>query len=514
MDTIDSGRSEGTTRRNDGPYFLPDQPEKLAAWPRPAISDADGRCTIRGVGRGLRLALVISDPRFARLIVDVETDGREEPKVVAIAVEPARVIKGRVTYAGTSEPAPHARVEVETQTDRRSAWAGDYATDLHGRYRANPGSAPHYSVTVFTPENTSYLSVTKQLEWPKGALEATEDVALPRGVRVHGKVIEEGSGKPIAGARVSYISSLAGDQSQGAANGRAATGADGSFELGVMAASGYLTVLGPGECYVLQEVDQRMAIANQPGGRRLYSHAFQRLELKPGSPSQEVAIALRPSRAVACQVVAPDGRPVDDAVVMSRVILQPTWIAWLIWRETHGGAVHDGHFSVHGLARDTEVPVYFFDRKRNLGATAMLSGKMAELDPVRVRLEPCGTARARLVDSSGEPVAGSRDGNGSHVTELVLTPGPHIMSQEKGDPREPAADLAEVTRIDPVHYAQGLASDERGELRLPALIPGARYRIYDTTMGREAGPRLRKEFTARAGETLELGDILIERAPK
>ena len=47
---------------------------------------------------------------------------------------------------------------------------------------------------------------------------------------------------------------------------------------------------------------------------------------------------------------------------------------------------------------------------------------------------------------------------------------------------------------------------------LPALIPGSTYRIIDQTTARTPdGPQLRKEFTVKPGETLDLGDILIEK---
>ena len=309
---------------------------------------------------------------------------------------------------------------------------------------------------------------------------------------------------------MSYISGLDRDKRLGTANGRAETAADGSFQLGVMAAPGYLTILGPGEDFVLREIGQRMAIAKEPGGRRFYSHAFHKLDLKPGAASHDVVVALRPSTQVVCQVVAPDGRPVKDAAVFSRVILQPTWIAWLIWRAPYRGAVHDGRFAVHGLSPDTEIPVYFLEAKHNLGATAVLSGKGAAGGPIRVRLEPCGAARARLVDPGGKPIPRSREGYGSHMTEMVVTPGPHQLSQDRADQGRLAADQDSVARFDRVHYPKGLVSDDQGELLLPSLIPGATYRIYDSTMGQEAGPRLRKEFTVKPGEKRDLGDILIE----
>ena len=49
----------------------------------------------------------------------------------------------------------------------------------------------------------------------------------------------------------------------------------------------------------------------------------------------------------------------------------------------------------------------------------------------------------------------------------------------------------------------------------PVLIPGATYRIIDRTTTRDpGGPQLRKEFTVKPGETLDLGDIRIEKPPR
>ncbi len=55
-------------------------------------------------------------------------------------------------------------------------------------------------------------------------------------------------------------------------------------------------------------------------------------------------------------------------------------------------------------------------------------------------------------------------------------------------------------------------SDSQGRIVFPVLIPGATYRIIDATTLRDpSGPRLRKEFTVKPGEALDLGDIRIEK---
>ena len=46
----------------------------------------------------------------------------------------------------------------------------------------------------------------KQGEWPKGAIEQSADIALLRGVVVRGKITEEGTGRPVAGAVVRVTS--------------------------------------------------------------------------------------------------------------------------------------------------------------------------------------------------------------------------------------------------------------------------------------------------------------------
>ena len=57
----------------------------LPAWPQPAITDAEGRFVIHGVGRGLRVVLRIDDPRFATQQVVVDTGTTDPPKPLTMA---------------------------------------------------------------------------------------------------------------------------------------------------------------------------------------------------------------------------------------------------------------------------------------------------------------------------------------------------------------------------------------------------------------------------------------------
>ena len=75
---------------------------------------------------------------------------------------------------------------------------------------------------------------------------------------IRGKVTEEGSGKPVAGARISFATRRTADGQLGALNGRAASGSDGSFQIAVLPGPGHLVVLGPSDDYVLREIDEGM----------------------------------------------------------------------------------------------------------------------------------------------------------------------------------------------------------------------------------------------------------------
>ena len=137
----------------------------------------------------------------------------------------------------------------------------------------------------------------------------------------------------------------------------------------------------------------------------MYSHAYAALDLKPGMGSQEMNLVLRRGATVVGRVVGPDGQPVRDAWIFSRLILDPSREAARSWTGSYHGKLSNGRFEIRGLAPDAEVPVYFLEPERKLGAVVNLSVKSAAGGPVTVRLEPCGSARGSLVDSDGNPIA-------------------------------------------------------------------------------------------------------------
>ena len=222
----------------EGPFFSSFHPNDMPAWPRPALSDADGRFTVHGVGRDIRARLMIDDPRFARQRVLIDTGGTSRSKSVNVALEPARIIAGHVTDAETGQPIPHARLGVLSHKEG-VATVNLFEADDQGRFRMNPFSADRYSITASATSGPPYLKAAiRPFEWPKGAIEHRIDLVLRRGTMIWGKVIEEGTGRPVAGARVSFGTRRTNDEATGAANGTAETAPDGSFQLAALPAAG------------------------------------------------------------------------------------------------------------------------------------------------------------------------------------------------------------------------------------------------------------------------------------
>ncbi len=495
--------------RLDGVLYSWTKINDVPAWPRPVMTDPEGHFTLRGLGRGLNAVLTVHHPRFALQRIEIEPDGTSESRSMTVALMPAQVVTGRVTYADTGEGVPHAPLEV-TSSHGRAGIPAEFETDAEGRFRVTPAPADRrVSILAFPPEGQPYLIAYTSIDWPKGAVEQKADLALPRGVLIHGQVTEEGSGKPLPGAIVDFVAY--GKQQTTSGQGIITeTATDGSFRLGAMAGPGHLFVKGPSDDYVLREISGRMMERGQPGESRIYSHAFPFLDLKPDTDSQQVHVVLRPGAMVTGQVVGPDGQPVRQAWIFSRVILNPRQGAWHVWVGSHHGNVRNGRFEIHGLDPDTEVPVSFLEPKGKLGAVVKLSGRSAAEGPVTVRLEPCGAAKARVVGPDGKPVAGRLPG---HFIQMIVTPGiPFSIDDKTG---LSAADHADLNEVDPVNYEHPPASDADGRITLPVLIPGATYRFTDSTTFKrgETGPAIRKEFTVKPGGTLDMGDVRIEKPP-
>ena len=421
-----------------------------------------------------------------------------------LALEPAQIIKGCVTDASTGKPVPHAGLVIFSDKGNGSP-ISEFETDEEGRYRANPRTASRFEVLATAPNGQPNLSLSRKFDWPKGAIEYSVDLALPRGAVIRGRVVEEKSGKPVPGARISFGGRRAdNDDTLLTVRVLAETDSDGSFQLTASPGPGFLMALGPTDDYVLRSEDgDRLIPTGTTGHRRYYAHAFIPCHPKAAGDRVEVKVGLRRGVSVSGQVIGPDHQPVKGAMMISPLFLEPQALAALMWWPRNHGNVKNGRFEVHGLDPDAETPVYFLDPNHELGTTVHLSGKSLAQGPVVVELQRCGTARARLVDRAGKPIVGYR---GSSLLAMVVTPGAYPIRRRPDDSRI-AANVATINAFDSMHYADGPVSDSIGRITFPALIPGATYR---RTPRNPEEASSNTEFTVRPSETLDPGDFVIE----
>src|SRR5262249_23483566 len=78
--------------------------------------------------------------------------------------------------------------------------------------------------------------------------------------------------------------------------------------------------------------------------------------------------------------------------------------------------------------------------------------------------------------------------------DLIVTPGGSGF-----DGKSPVADAVWISNLDWQRYGHGPRTDNEGRLTLPALIPGAKYRFFLGSDG--------KDYTAEPGRTVDWGDI-------
>ena len=342
------------------------------------------------------------------------------------------------------------------------------------------------------------------LKWDKGAVRVEHDFKLARGVLIRGKVTEEGTGLPLAGSSVQFLPVRGGDEVLSGWQAIVASGEDGSFEIAVPPGKGHLLIFGPTGDYVLEAIGSRMLYSGKPGGQRNYAHRIVAYEVSTDSEPSEVAAVLRPGKTIKGRVEGPEGQPVTEASLLTTLKIEAFNPSW---RGDYQIPVRDGRFELHGLDPDGTTRIHILDPEHEWGASVEISGKQAGDDLV-VKLQPCGQARARFLRPDGRPLE-----NYSPHFEFIATPGPTQFTRDEKLLAELTADSGYMPNIDRKHYWDPPNTDAEGRVTLPSLIPGSLYRITDfsTVNDPARGPQVRKDFRVQPGETLELGDILIEK---
>ncbi len=306
---------------------------------------------------------------------------------------------------------------------------------------------------------------------------------------IRGKVTEQGTGRPVAGASVQFFPAKMSGHDVTGSDAVVACKDDSSFQVAVPPGKGYLMVVGPTLEYIPQEIGGgKLYGGGRPGGQRFYAHDIIAYEVKAGEGPREFNATLTAGKTLRGRVLGPAGEMVDDAVILSRQQLEPLNLRWQPANFIHA---HDGRFELTGFNPEKATPVYFLDTDHRWGAAIELSGKQAGQE-LTIRLQPCGQARARFIGPDSKPVAKL---NVWIYFQILMTPGTSTIGfADRGESL--AADGAFLPNVDPKHYSgdrqvgepRGPVTDSEGRVTLPALIPGAPHR---SATGRPSTSRAR-----------------------
>jgi protocatechuate 3,4-dioxygenase beta subunit len=572
-------------------------PAELPLWPGPVTTDAEGRFTLRGIGRNQGVGLQVRDPRYALQALDLKPRQEEKPAEAILALTPARTLEGTVVDADTGKPVPHARLRVPGPnfgdaislafSGREADWKGrrtaltlladvstnpagggrdplpaiDVRADKEGRFHIPLFPADAYTVRVSGPAGEAYLPMTRGVSWPRASARKELRLALPRGVWVKGTVTETPANKPVAGARVDFWAPGL-KLPQGVRFPRSIkTGADGRFEILLPPGSWHLLVNAAASDYVYQKIRASKLTGKQPtpvgagsapvvtiepGDKKhnFIPDGWVALDLKPRADTQRAAVQLE-RVTLRGQLVGPAGQPVKEAMMFYRhpVPAGAAEVPTPAIDNTSGTdslvaffhnataaaeprlapvKVHGGRFEVPLRDKEAKYQLHFLDAQNKWGAIAEVNGKQAANRLTAVKLWSCVSATAQLVDGQGKPRAKYQP-----LVSMLVPPGPHpvasklsavtfspdgktIAEAKEGTPKKSwavrglqfAPDQIWLGQADPLHYGKGFVTDAQGKLTLPALIPGATYRILNVE-GKA------KDFKAQPNMTLDLGKLVI-----
>ncbi|OHB70932.1 MAG: hypothetical protein A2V70_19560 [Planctomycetes bacterium RBG_13_63_9] len=271
--------------------------------------------------------------------------------------------------------------------------------------------------------------------------------------------------------------------------------AGGVFQMAVPPGRGHLLIHGPTTDYIQQVIGSRTLHNGQPGGRRNYVHGLVPLDVKLGTGVHEVTVSLRRGATVKGRLVGPQDQPVSDVLMLTTLAMSPVDLEWRGSSITARG----GQFELHGCDPRQTYHVAFLDPKNQWGTALEIPGRQPAGEPLTVHLAPCGTAEVRFVDPDGRPLA-NEDTDSLPSLSIVITPGPsYFQSNTARKQGLLSADEDFVANFDRQHYWGSRKTDQDGRCTLPALIPGAKYRLSG------------QDFTVKPGETHPLPDIVVKR---
>lgn len=504
----------------------------------PAVTDAGGRFTLRGIGRERIAELLVTGPNIQSEKIFARTQAGEPiellqewrspdlgkytyyPAEFTFVAGPSRPIVGVVRDRETQQPLAGVTIKSQHRHGHAiSGWGQDFVrttTGAEGRYRLEGMPIGEENrIAAIAPSDQAYLPMSESADTRANEKLTEVNFDLPPAVWVEGKVADKQTGEGLPGwvtyhiypenphlkrtGRLGHVDLR--DRYQASEAGR--------FRIPVLPGGGAIGFTA----FDHQKYPRATSITRSDGTTRgdgnsliptestflMPSNHHIVVEINPAEDAKNVELKLELSAegTVRGRVVDPDGNPVTGFYYCGRLAKFATW-------EMARGE----EFEIVGYQPNEPRSIYVVDAERKLAGSYVLKGPPPQ--ELTVKLQPAGKVTGRVLGDDGEPL-----GN------LMLT----AWNPANRPAPSPAAAMAasgEMTAPLPPN-AQNQpewATDDEGRFAIDGLIPGIEYRLK--VVDRESMSRrlplarmprvdggLDGVIVVEPSESLDLGDVRV-----
>lgn len=488
------------------------------------LTDQDGRFTITGLGSECVVDLALQGDAIAYQRVAIATrkmepmtrtlwphSGVHKPPIqdrvfgadFTYAAVPTQILEGTIRDAATKQPVPHAVVKSHHLAGMSLGPPNEEVvhttSDAQGRYRLvglpkgnGPEIADLNEIWVLPDGKAPYFKRAIRVPAAKGDGPQTLDIELHRGIWIHGRVTDKGTGQPVE-ARISYLPWRFNPQVRGLPEfheDTAAVGFDGLTTLtdregkyrlpglpgqGVVTAwsiqANYLHDIG-GDQVLGRDKEGLYPTIGLPmrGVQTEQFHAVKSID-PTGGADTSCDFILDPGETLQLAITDQEGKPVPGCTIVAD--------RRMVGYHTSLSAVLDIANMTPGKPADLAI----VHRERKLGKFVSFSWKQDGPRTIPVTLEPCATIKGKVVDEEGKPFP---------VLELVISPSKEVR----------------------VHLGYPMTyTNPDGSFEYAHAPAGCKDYTVSVLGGElpDTFAEIAKNVVVKAGQTVDLGTIKIKR---
>jgi hypothetical protein len=435
LEAVKSGSPQWVTARLiDWDRKTPEKAQKEA------VTDREGRFRLDGIDGECNVELSLRGDTIAYKQVDVVTrpmkpipapgfgnqygpgSGTIYGADFTYTAAPCRPIEGIVKDTKSGEPLEG--VEICSTKFAGSDWIGTMVlrvkTDSSGRFRLLGMPKGKNQLLAVPNDVQPYFLHEVDIPDSPGAGPVRVEVGLSRGIWIEGKLTEQGTGKPIPGARLFYIPFLDNTFAQAISEfgkdrnvdgteyqDRYLSKPDGSFRLiGLpgraligtqIVEKEYMTGAGSESIKGMDQHGHFNTYFNPVPPGRHWPTVMKEIEPPADAKSVHVDLQARSGGTVRIRIVDAEGAPVNGVKPMGRTGRGS------YERDNLRGAEGE----VTNLQPDEERTVALLDESRKVGKVFRVRRGDDKGGPVIVKLEPLASISGRVVDADGNPVMGA-----------------------------------------------------------------------------------------------------------